>query len=409
MRWLNSYLERRFSDERLARTGLNSMEENSRRLYYIDWLRVLAMLSIFFFHADRFFDYYDWHVKNSDRNIVSSIHIGFFSQWIMPLFFILSGAAVVHSLKHRSGSRFLWERVKRILIPLIVVGYFITSPPQMYFERLTHGRFNGSFLEFIPIYFKGVDMFGGNFPWHGFHLWYLLYLFIFSVTLFPVLKPERNQQPSIISRLSTGIETLPRLALLAIPLIIIHVAIDVKGLGFMRGTGGWDIFSYLFLFVYGYLFFSNEKILETFKKIRAHGLILAILLSLIGLVTEFGIKPEISENTPILYLSLTFVRCFGVLLWIITIIGFGWKYLNFNNRFLVYANEAVLPFYILHQFVLLLIGYQVVQWQVNALIKYAVISGLSFAAIMGLYVVIIRRFQVVRFLFGMKIHRPPDR
>jgi hypothetical protein len=129
----------------------------------------------------------------------------------------------------------------------------------------------------------------------------------------------------------------------------------------------------------------------------------AILLSLTDLVIEFGLKPDISAKTPILYLSMTFIRCFRVLLWIFVIIGFGERYLNFNNRFLTYANEAVLPFYILHQFILLLMGYGVVQWPIHALIKYMIIAGLSFIAIMGLYDIIIKRFQVTRFLFGMKI------
>jgi peptidoglycan/LPS O-acetylase OafA/YrhL len=384
---------------------LNTMKSNPKRLYYIDWLRVLAMFSIFFFHADHFFDYYDWHVKNGELNIISSIHIAFFAQWMMPLFFILSGAAVFYSLKFRSSTGFLWERVKRILIPLVIVGYFMTSPPQMYFERLTHNRFEGSFWDFIPAYFQGVDMFGGNFPWHGFHLWYLLYLFIFSVILLPLFKPGKNQGSSILSSLSIWFEAPYRLLLLAVPLIIINIFIDYNGLGFMRGTGGWDLFSYLFILLYGYLFFCNEKILETIKRLRSISLILAIILSLTGLVIEFGIKPEISENTPILYLIVTFIRCFRVLLWIVAIIGFGEKYLNFNHRFLGYAGEAVLPFYILHQFVLLLIGYWVVQWQVDALIKYIVIASLSFITIMGFYDIFIKRFQVTRFLFGMKLIR----
>jgi hypothetical protein len=378
------------------------MKKNTQRLYYIDWLRVLAMLSLFLFHADRFFDYYDWHVKNEAHNIISSIHISFFVQWMMPLFFILSGAAVFYSLKFRSGSTFLWERVKRILIPLAIVGYFITSPPQMYFERLTHNRFEGSFWDFIPAYFQGVDMFGGNFPWHGFHLWYLVYLFVFSVILFPFFKPGKNQKPSILSRLSSRFESPWRLFFLVIPLIIVNFFIDYYGLGFMRGTGGWDLFSYLFILIYGYLFFCNEKILETIKRIRSIALMLAIILSLTGLVIKFGIRPEISENTPIL-LIVTFIRCFRVLLWIIAIIGLGEKYLNFNHRFLEYANQAVLPFYILHQFVLLMIGYWVVQWQINAFVKFMVIASLSFIAIMGLYDIIIKRFQVTRFLFGLKL------
>ena len=50
------------------------------RLYYVDWLRVLAMLSIFFYHSDRFFDFMDWHVKNSVTSLASSIHIEVFNQ-----------------------------------------------------------------------------------------------------------------------------------------------------------------------------------------------------------------------------------------------------------------------------------------------------------------------------------------
>jgi len=379
------------------------MIKNTQRLYYLDWLRVLAMLSIFVFHADRFFDYYDWHVKNAEHNIISSIHISFFVQWMMPLFFILSGAAVFYSLKSRSGYSFLWDRVKRILVPLGIVGYFITSPPQMYFDRLTHNKFEGSFWDFIPAYFQGVDMFGGNFPWHAFHLWYLLYLFVFSVILLPFFKPGKNQKPSILSRLSKWFEGPWRLFFLVIPLIIINFLIDYYGLDFMRGTGGWDLFSYLFIFVYGYLFFCNEKIMETINRIRSIALILAIILSLNGLVIKFGIRPEVSENTPILYLFVSFIRCLGVLLWLIAIIGIGEKYLNFNNRFLKYANEAVLPFYILHQFVILIIGYWVVQWPMNAFIKFMVIASLSFIAIMGLYDLLIKRFQVTRFLFGLKL------
>ena len=140
--------------------------------------------------------------------------------------------------------------------------------------------------------------------------------------------------------------------------------------------------------------------MEIVKRIRSLAIILALLLSAAGLVVIFGIKLEISENTQILYLTPTFMRCFGVLLWVAAFIGFGEKHLNFNNRFLVYANEAVLPFYILHQFVLLLIGCWVVQWQINAFVKFIVIANLSFIAIMGLIEMIIKRLQITRFLFG---------
>ena len=38
------------------------------RCYYVDWLRVLAMLLIFLFHCARFFDHGGWHVKNATKS-----------------------------------------------------------------------------------------------------------------------------------------------------------------------------------------------------------------------------------------------------------------------------------------------------------------------------------------------------
>jgi len=58
------------------------------RVYYLDWLRVLAMVGIFFFHNARFFDAVggDWHVKNASINLGASFLVAFMAQWIMPLF-----------------------------------------------------------------------------------------------------------------------------------------------------------------------------------------------------------------------------------------------------------------------------------------------------------------------------------
>jgi glucan biosynthesis protein C len=78
------------------------------------------------------------------------------------------------------------------------------------------------------------------------------------------------------------------------------------------------------------------------------------------------------------------------------------QYLNFSTPFLSYANETVLPFYILHQTVLLCVGYFVVQWPIPDLFKWAIILLASLAIIMGVYQFLIRRFNVMRFLFGLK-------
>lgn len=371
------------------------------RLYFVDWLRVLAMFCIFLFHSNRFFDLWDWHLKNETRNIVSSIHISFFSHWMMPLFFVLSGAAVFYSLRYRSPSEYLRERLKRLLIPFILIGYFLTSPPQIYLERLTHSAFKRSFIEFIPHYFDGFDMFGGNFPWHGFHLWYLLYLIIFSIALLPLILPRKTSHTSIISSMSGWFETSWTYVFLIIPLICADVFVDMHGLGFLRVTGGWTVFSYALFFLYGYLFFSNPRILDLLNRYTKPSLFSASGLSVVLLVGEFWLKLELETNMH-LYLMAMLVRALCVLFWISGILGLGMRWFNFSNRFLKYANEAVLPFYILHQTILLLVGYFILQWDLNAFYKYIIIAVCSFAVITMLYHFLVRPFNPVRFLFGMK-------
>ena len=73
-----------------------------------------------------------------------------------------------------------------------------------------------------------------------------------------------------------------------------------------------------------------------------------------------------------------------------------------------YANEAVLPFYILHQTVMLAVGYVVLQWAIPDVLEWAIIVVISFVIIMALYEYLIRRWNVMRFLFGMKPLRRSD-
>jgi len=111
----------------------------SIRLYFVDWLRVLAMVEIFFFHNARFYDVFtDWHVKNSSTSIGPSLLIGFMNEWLMPLFFLIAGVGVFLSLKFRQPVQFIRERSLRLLVPL-VFGMVVIVAPQAYFEAVNHG------------------------------------------------------------------------------------------------------------------------------------------------------------------------------------------------------------------------------------------------------------------------------
>jgi glucan biosynthesis protein C len=93
---------------------------------------------------------------------------------------------------------------------------------------------------------------------------------------------------------------------------------------------------------------------------------------------------------------------------VVFVLSIGARYLNTNNKFLVYGNEAVLPFYLFHQTIILCVGWYVIRWDMGILIKLLIIAAVSFPLIMVLYEVFVRRFNMVRFFFGMRAKRKPS-
>ena len=88
--------------------------------------------------------------------------------------------------------------------------------------------------------------------------------------------------------------------------------------------------------------------------------------------------------------------------YILAMLGYGMRYLTANCPLLVYANEAVLPFYILHQPVILVIGYFVIPLALPIAMKYLIIAPLAFGSVLALYEYGIRRWNPARRVFGMK-------
>jgi glucan biosynthesis protein C len=90
-------------------------------------------------------------------------------------------------------------------------------------------------------------------------------------------------------------------------------------------------------------------------------------------------------------------------LWVITFLGYAKKYLNFNNKFLQFANEAIYPFYILHQTFIVIIAYYVIQLRDDIFSKYLFLTFVSFTLSLGVYVFLVKPYKITRLLFGMKI------
>ena len=153
----------------------------SNRRYELDWLRVLALLVVFLYHSTRFFNLGDWHVKNLDTYVWVELWNVFATRWMMPLFFIISGASLFYAIGKSDGWRkFYVDKFLRLMIPLII-GSVTHAALQIYLEKSSHGQFSGSFFSFLPEYFKGVYLainLPGNIAFHGMNIWYMLFLFL---------------------------------------------------------------------------------------------------------------------------------------------------------------------------------------------------------------------------------------
>jgi len=373
------------------------------RLYYLDWLRVLAFAAVFFYHCGRFFNESDWHIKNSTTSAFADTIMSFFELWGMPLIFLISGASIYLALRPRGAMRFLRERVLRLLVPLIF-GILILSPPQIYLERLTHGQFQGSFLEYLPVYFRNLNPWNGEFDWLGVHLWYLAYLFLFTLVLLPLfaaLKTTKGQR--ITSFLAQSSSHFGIIFLWVIPGIVLILLVDPYGI--MRPAPP-ELVSRLFFaifVIYGFLIFSDQRIRLAIIQQRWIALVLAVVL-----MVAFPMINDLLENDPSIMNAILGITLAGVLLWscLLTVLGFGMHYLTVNHRLLAYANEAVLPIYILHQPVILFIGFFIIQLPVSILVKYLIIATLALAISLGIYEFGIRRVNPMRMVFGLKPRSP---
>ncbi len=387
----------------------------SARWLWLDWVRVLAMGMIFLFHSSRPFAPPSWHIMNQTLSLGFTLFDIFVSGWIMPLFFAVSGIAVYFSLAKRSASQFAMDRLARLMIPFLLVGLLFILPVNVYYDAVFHGHFTGSFLSFyFGPYFTKFFPFDLNFsPTYfadsnqGIYLWYLFWLFVFSlitVYLFKWLAEERNR--SRLSKLFDASNRRGGILLFAIPLIIVNIAAVPPYFVFPTGYGGWKLPAYLVLFITAYVMASSPKFEESIEKSKVPALLLGIITSLLVIVLS---KVALSGPSAMerYYVPVSIVWALNGWCWVVAILGYGCKYLSFDHKYLKVSNELVLPFYVLHQSVIVAIAFYVVGLDLSVIEKYFIIVIASFSIIITLLYPI-SKINLLRFLFGMRMKNRPS-
>jgi len=377
----------------------------AQRRHDLDWLRFIAILILLFFHTGMWFNTWGWHVKNTETSSTFNFWMVWLHFWRMPLLLFISGAGTYMALGKRTPGKFAGERFKRLFIPLIF-GMFVVVPPQIYYE---HIKDYSSYWEFYKTVFNFVPYPKGSFSWH--HLWFICYLFFFSLIALPVLIYLRSPKSDKFRERLYKLFSTPA-GILLIPSVIILITQIVLRPYFPEETHDllhdWAYFVFYFsFFLFGMLCYSNPLIWNAIGQSRKYLLVvsLLILVPFYGCFFQFYDIIELpwSDDTveTIFDVTAIFVSWFTV----ITVIAYGQHYLNKSHKWLSIINEGLYPFYILHQTVIIAIGYYIckLEWSIGA--KFWSISLLTLIGCVGFYLLLIRPFNVMRFLFGVKLKK----
>ena len=367
------------------------------RRYDIDALRVIVFLLLIFYHVGMFFVPWDFHIKNSQVYEWMELPMIFINRWRLPLLFVISGMGTFFNISKRNGTGFAKERFVRLFIPL-VFGILFIIPPQVYLERLDTGQFSGNYFAFWPSKAFIGPYPEGNFSWH--HLWFLPYLFLFSIILIPVFLYLRNHtQAWIIQKMKNLSTSRLGLFVLAIPLIIWEIFLSPRFPSTHGLVDDWyNIINYGTLFFYGFLLMTlKDALWENVIKYRRFYLITGFFAFASLLFMGLALS-----DLPYIMIALRFILAINEWAWILTFIGYAATYLNKPSRALSYANEAVYPFYILHQTVMMVFCYYLKNVEICFFAKFFMIIIGTFGISWLIYEFGIRRYSWIRPLFGMK-------
>lgn len=367
------------------------------RKHELDWLRVIVFGLLILYHVGMFFVPWGWHIKNDTIYPWLRYPMLLLNQWRLPLLFLISGMGTYFALSTRSRRQFAGERLRRLLLPLIF-GILVVVPPQVYFERLDKGQFIGDYFTFWPRHaFTGVYP-EGNFSWH--HLWFLPYLLFYSLALIPLLFRLREKPGARLNLFFRRITASPwKLYLLVLPMYAWEALLEPFFPITHAFWGDWfNLVNMGTFFVYGFLLLSSDgPFLETVRIHRRKFLAMGIAGFLVMLFFWFGI-----EDSIVVHFTEAFFKVVNLWSWILAALGYASAYLNKPSPALSYANEAVYPFYILHQTIIIGLGYALMHSPMGLLPKFLIMAVGTFLIAWVLYAFLITRVRWIRPLFGMK-------
>jgi len=391
------------------------------RRHDIDALRVIAFALLIFYHVGMVY-VYDWgyHVKSAYQAEWLQWPMIVLNRWRMPLLFVISGIAIGLYQPARAPLRFAGLRTWRLLLPLLFGMLFIV-PVQAYCEAVSNGSVAPGFGAFMARYLQLQPWPEGGWTGaeHGVtwnHLWYLAYLWVYTlllVVLLPLLgsRPGQRLQAWLGERRGIGLIVVPAIYFFACLIWLQPRFPETHAL-----LGDWYLHAEYFpLFLAGYAIARHEGFWQQLQRLRwtTAGIALAaisleLLLKAAGQSLPVERIPDVLAQVPWGSIERG-ARALYMWSALLAIFGWGSVLLNRPFRWLPYATEAVYPWYILHQSLIVPLAFVLAPLRLGPVLEPVLVLTGTIAGCLLLHEFLIRRIRVLRPLFGLKWPRraPP--
>ncbi len=365
------------------------------RRYDLDWLRAIAFFVLIYFHAAIIFipDGLPM-IQNEQTSAALEWFVNISHQFRLALLFFISGVGVCFARRHKSNKDFVFERSKRLLIPL-AFSLAAIVPPMVYLEKMFLGEFTGTLFEFYGALLSHGVYPKGNLSWH--HMWFIAYLFLFCVLSLPVYP--------WLEKLKVNLRGI-KLYLFVLVLFVPEVLLRPFFPGFRDLIHDWASFGHwLLIFWAGYVFAGRDQLLDIAEDLLPASMILVfgVTMLIILLFGRIEFVPDFSDPWIVpRFMLFSVLRMLMVWSAILFLVGLAAKFLRFNHPVLAYINEAVYPLFILHLTTITLLGYWLVDTEYSIFSKYMMITTGTLVSNLACYHFLIRPFNFVRVLFGVK-------
>ena len=376
------------------------------RRHDIDALRVLLFGSLILYHVGMLYVFdWGWHIKSSYRSEGLQVPMLLINRWRMPLLFVISGIALSFLQRNPGGRSLVSNRTRRILVPLLF-GMAVIVPIQPYIEAVTKHVVEPGLGAFLVRYFTlqpwPKDAFAGARPgitWN--HLWYLAYVWVYSLVIIaanPLLSSRVGR------RVREHVVGLRGGWLLLLPAVPKAVSLMTLGDAFPPTDAFFDDWYqhalYFWYFLFGWWIATDPGMRTAIRSLRT----VALRLAIIDVVAYLSIiQVFLTDDSPSWMLFLTrLLSGLNTWLWILTVLGWAATLLDRPFRWLPYATEAVLPWYVLHQSLIVVIAYVLVPLKIGAIAEPLAVIAFTAIGCCVLHEFVIRRSRTMRYLFGLK-------